>query len=307
MKVDELVEALLLKPGYIKSGSKKVSKVFNVSKKVAFEAIQKAYRIKNNINPTKNKIFKRLFFDIETSPNIVLSWRTGYKINLDPENIIKERAIICICWKWENDEKVNYLTWDDKQDDKTMLEIFSQIIIEADEVIGHNGDRYDIPWIRTRCLYHRIPLLPDIKSLDTLKKVKSRFLLNSNKLDYIGKFLKVGEKQDTGGFDLWKKICLNNCNESLIKMVNYCKQDVVLLEQVYKEIENYIKHNSHIGSFETESVLSCPGCSSKEYNYIKKLAAPSGTISHQLQCSDCNKYYKLSNTNFKKLLNGNLQ
>ena len=42
---------------------------------------------------------KRLFFDIETSPNIVYSWRTGYNLTITTENIITERAIICISYK----------------------------------------------------------------------------------------------------------------------------------------------------------------------------------------------------------------
>ena len=50
----------------------------------------------------------RLFFDIETSPNIGFFWQSGYKLQVPYTNIIKERAIICICYKWENDKKVNF-------------------------------------------------------------------------------------------------------------------------------------------------------------------------------------------------------
>ena len=39
---------------------------------------------------------KRLFFDIETSPNIGYFWRAGYKLNIGADNIIEERKIICI-------------------------------------------------------------------------------------------------------------------------------------------------------------------------------------------------------------------
>ena len=39
---------------------------------------------------------KRLFYDIETSYNIVKSWRIGFNINLNMEDIIQERAIITI-------------------------------------------------------------------------------------------------------------------------------------------------------------------------------------------------------------------
>jgi hypothetical protein len=55
---------------------------------------------------------KRLFFDIETSPNIGLFWAAGYKKNISPDNIIKERAIICIAYKWADDDKTYVLTWD---------------------------------------------------------------------------------------------------------------------------------------------------------------------------------------------------
>lgn len=298
MAKEELIKILLDKPGYLKSGSKKVASIFNVTRTVAKEAIREAHTLRNT---SSRKNIKRLFFDIETSPNVVLAWRAGYKLNISPESIVKERAIICICWKWEGDEQVQYLTWDDSQDDKEMLKIFVEVLHEADEAIGHNGDKYDIPWVRTRCLYHGIPVLPDIKSLDTLKKVRSRFILNSNKLDYIGQFLGVGKKQDTGGFDLWKNICLNNCKESLNKMVDYCKQDVILLEKVYNKIDNYIKHNTHVGVLTDDNAASCPGCGSINHREIKTVTSPAGAINYQLQCTDCNKYYKVNKTNLKKL------
>ena len=49
---------------------------------------------------------KRLFYDIETSYNIVKAWRAGYNLTITPEDIIHERAIISICYKWEGEEDV---------------------------------------------------------------------------------------------------------------------------------------------------------------------------------------------------------
>ena len=132
---------------------------------------------------------KRLFFDIETSPNIGFFWSAGYKLNIPYSNIIKERAIICICYKWEGDDKVYSLNWDNNQDDKKMLEKFMVVANEATELVGHNGDRFDLPWIRTRCLYHRIPVFPTYTTIDTLKHSRSKFRFNSNRLDYISLFL----------------------------------------------------------------------------------------------------------------------
>ena len=78
---------------------------------------------------------KRLFFDIETSPNIGLFWEAGYKKNIDYSNIIKERAIICICYKWEDEKEVFALQWDSKQCDKKMLEKFIEVANSATELV----------------------------------------------------------------------------------------------------------------------------------------------------------------------------
>lgn len=56
---------------------------------------------------------KRLFWDIEVSPDVVLSWRVGSKVHIAPENIVRERAIICIGYKWEKDKKARVMVWDE--------------------------------------------------------------------------------------------------------------------------------------------------------------------------------------------------
>ena len=93
---------------------------------------------------------KRLFFDIETSFNIGIFWRSGYNQTINPEDIIHERAIICVCYKWEGEDEVHTLTWDRNQSDKKLLKSFIQIMNRATEVVGHNGDRFDIKWLNTR-------------------------------------------------------------------------------------------------------------------------------------------------------------
>lgn len=185
----------------------------------------------------KTRKKKRLFFDLEVSPNIVFSWRIGGDISLSHDDIIKERAIICACYKWEGEKEVHSLEWN-KGDDKQLLIKFSQIIDSADEIITQNGDAFDIKWLRTRCLYHNIPVSPKFNSIDTLKMAKSGFKFNSNKLDYMGQFLDMGKKIKTD-YDLWKDITLDNSKTAMDKMVRYCKNDVILLEKVYHRLAPY--------------------------------------------------------------------
>lgn len=86
---------------------------------------------------SKAKKIKRLFYDIETSYNVVKSWRVGYNLSIQPEDILQERAIITIAYKWEGDDTVTVLTWDNGDDSKVITE-FIKVMAEADELVGHN-------------------------------------------------------------------------------------------------------------------------------------------------------------------------
>lgn len=244
---------------------------------------------------------KRLFFDIETSPNIGLFWTAGYRQTISPDNIIKERAIICIAYKWAGEEKIYSLNWDDEQDDKKLLENFMIVANEADELIGHNGDRFDLPWIRTRCLYHRIPVFPNYTTLDTLKYARSKFKFNSNKLDYIAKFLGIGQKTHTG-YDLWKKVVLEKDKEALQYMIEYCKNDVALLEQVYNEMATYVPAKTHHGVIAGGEKHSCPNCGSEDMRFSQRRYTAAGNPRIQLQCKKCHTYHTISNRTYTSMV-----
>jgi DNA polymerase elongation subunit (family B) len=232
---------------------------------------------------------RRLFWDLETSPNIGLFWEAGYKKNIDYSNIIKERGIICICYKWEDDDNVHYLNWDSKQSDKAMLKKFVEIANTSDEMIAHNGDKFDLAWLRTRCLFHRIPMFPTYKTIDTLKVSRSKFKFNSNRLDYIAQFLGMGKKIKTE-FSMWKDIFINKDKKAMEKMIKYCKMDVVLLEKVYKELSVHIEPKTHYGVLFGQDRGSCPECGSDDLHVSKYRTTTTGLKKIQYICNTCNKY-----------------
>jgi uncharacterized protein YprB with RNaseH-like and TPR domain len=233
---------------------------------------------------------RRLFFDIETSPNIGLFWEAGYKKNITTDNIIRERAIICICYKWEDEKEVYALQWDTKQNDKRMLEQFVKVANTANELVGHNGDKFDLAWIRTRCLFHGIDMFPTYQTIDTLKVARSKFRFQSNRLNYIAEFLGLGGKIKTE-FNLWKDILLNKDKVAMEKMIKYCKKDVSLLEEVYKLLGNHIAPKTHYGVIFGEGRGSCPECGSDELFRNKKWTTASGVVKIQYQCKTCNKFH----------------
>lgn len=246
-------------------------------------------------------MIKRMFLDCETSPDIVYSWRTGYNLDISHENIVKERQIICICWKWEGQSKVETLTWDEDSD-KTMLEQFLPIMEEADQLIAHNGDRFDIPWIRGRCLYHRIPCPSEFPTLDTLKAARGRFALNSYRLDYLSKFLGFKGKIPTGGFQLWKDVMTGD-EKALRKMVKYCQADVVRLEEIYREMEPYIPSKLHVGVMEGRPRWSCSRCGSESVISNGPTVSATGMVKHRMHCKNCGGYFRIADTLRKQMLN----
>jgi len=237
---------------------------------------------------------RRLFWDIETSPNIALTWRTGYKLSVPPENILRERAIICICYKWEGENKTHSLEWN-KGCDKKLLQKFGKVAAKADELVAHNGDKYDLRFFQGRHLINGLPPMPEHKTVDTLVIARRRFMLNSNKLDYIAKVLGLGGKGKTE-FGWWRSILLDNCPKAMAKMVRYCKRDVRVLEQVFHKLASYHAPKTHAGVADGLDRWTCPSCGGIHVRQNKRVVSTAGISRYEMLCSDCGKYYRVSQT-----------
>jgi hypothetical protein len=244
-----------------------------------------------------NQLIKRLFWDCETSPNVVFSWRTGGKQYVNPDGIIRERAIICIAYKWEGCDKVTILSWDQFQNDRTMLEAFLRVANEADELAAHWGDRFDMPWFRTRCLFHNLQPLPNYKTIDTCAWASRLCLFNSNKLDYIAKFLGIGHKIDTD-HSLWMKVVLNNDRAALAYMMRYCAQDVRLLEKVWGRLRVITTAKTHAGVIAGRDKWTCAHCGSEHVALDKRRVTAAGTKQFQMRCKKCFSYYTINEASF---------
>jgi DNA polymerase elongation subunit (family B) len=233
---------------------------------------------------------RRLFFDVETSYCIGKFWRPGYKVHISAENIIKQAGIICICYKWEEEREVYALSWDKKQNDKKQLQKFIEIANQASELVGHNGDKFDLPWIRTRCLYHDIEAFPHYSTLDTLKISRSKFRFPDNKLNTIASYLGIGQKLKTES-GLWDKVILDKNEKALGYMIEYCKRDVVLLEKVYNRLKTSVEPKFHYGVLFGSDRAACPECGSDDLVKVNSRTTASGLKKIQMKCNTCGRYH----------------
>lgn len=233
---------------------------------------------------------RRLFLDIETSPLQVYVWDLNSKANAHiPHSMIVpggESKIICVCWKWAGEKTVHSAEWSKKShNDRRPVEKIIEAMGAATEIIGHNGDRFDIPWIRGRAIYHGLPMAPTYPTLDTLKKARQKFRFPSNRLDYLGQHL-LGEGKVPVHFDLWKSIVEDDSPGGMAKMVRYCKKDVRLLESVYNKLAPYIEPITHVGEFPRD----CPECGRTARIRGYRTRA-SGQSVVQLYCRWCPKWF----------------
>lgn len=247
------------------------------------------------------KKVRRLFWDIETAPNIGLFWRAGFDQSILTDSIVQERKVINICYKWEGDAKVHSLTWDKNQNDRAMLEAFSEILDEADEIVAHFGDRFDLPWVKTRMLFFGLAPIPPQKTIDTKSWASRNFYFQSNKLDYIGQFLGEGKKIKTD-YDLWKDILLKRCPKAMAKMVAYCKQDVILLERVYARLAEWCKPKSHAGVMGGLDKWTCPRTGSTDVSKSKTRVTAAGTVQHQMKNVKTGAFYTINDAAYKQYL-----
>lgn len=302
---EEIKAFLFNKTGYLKEGANRLrnhlyKKGFITSVKNCKIALREARADAKELNKKiESNQARILIYDIETSPNIGWFWRAGYKQNISPDQITKERAIICVSYKWLGEEQVYNLKWDDNQDDRFLIEQFVEVLNESDLIIAHNGDRFDIKWLKTRALYHRIPMLPNYKQFDTLKVAKSKLYLNSNRLDYIAKFLGYEGKNKTS-IDLWTDIMFKKCPKAMETMLEYCDEDVRQLEKVYNELKYLDNPKLHVGVIQGKTKQTSPVSGGVNIETVKSVTTNRGTVKYIMKDLDNGRFFEMSESNYKK-------
>lgn len=254
---------------------------------------------KKNLAP-----IRRLFFDLETSYYLVPMFKGQMKSSrwTSPDHVLRDSKIICVCYKWQYEDKVHTIKWDKNQDDAELVKELIKVIAQADEVVAHNGDRFDIKELRTRAVLTGNLMFPTYRTLDTLKKSRQYFNFPSNRLDYLGKALQVGRKLDHQGMSLWVDVIEHKSKSAMKTMVDYCKQDVILLEDVYTAMAPYIYHNTNFAVIKGGEKWHCPECASENVKLSHTDATPMGYIKRHMKCVDCTKYFRISNRTYLRML-----
>lgn len=210
--------------------------------------------------------------------------------------ILKDWYILCFSYKWLHLKETHVVALPDfplykkdPENDREVVRRLWELFNEADVVIAHNGDQFDYKKSRARFLVHGLKPHSPVATIDTKKLAKRNFGFDSNKLDELGRQLGVGRKQSTGGYDLWRG-CLNGDMKSWELMKRYNKQDVILLEEVYRKLSPYSDQQPNRNVFYDDLPPSCPrpSCGGAMKKNGKRYSRT--TSYQQYECVRCGAY-----------------
>lgn len=234
-----------------------------------------------------------MFIDVETSPLLGWAWQV-YETNII--SVLEPTKILCCAWKYLGDKDVfvrglcdypDYLGTD--LDDGPLVKDIWKVLDEADIVIAHNGDAFDIKILNARFIAAGLSAPSDFKSIDTLKVAKKYFKFTSNSLNELGGYLDEGRKAETGGFATWVG-CMKGDKECWERMKKYNQRDIELLERIYLRLRPFMSSHPNLNTISPKTLkkdeFACQVCQS--VNTTKRGFSVTKMGKYQRHsCNDC--------------------
>jgi hypothetical protein len=243
-----------------------------------------------------------LILDIETAPMITYLWSLfQHGTNIGAQ----ESRTYIMSWaaKWVGEEEVyvDSLYSDPAyepgmEQSGTMMAGLWRLMDEADFIVAHNGDRFDIKRINAEFIMLDMPPPSPYKSIDTLKIAKRTFAFDSNKLEYLLPKLVGTEKGDSGGMETWIG-CLKGDDDAWETMLRYNVDDVVELEKLYLKIRAWDRlHPSTATWSGNVDVPTCTACGSEDIIETEKTVSTNSSVFRVYRCGSCGHNMRGRNT-----------
>ncbi len=228
-----------------------------------------------------------LILDIETSPNVAYVWRF-FKENIGAKQVLENGTMLSFAAKWLNSEEVYYEDVSNQSEKEMMDKLFS-LLDNADIVVAHNGDRFDLPHIQGRGLVLGLKPPSPYKTVDTVQVARKEFNFPSNSLEYLSTVLNLKNKKDGHkkypGFELWLAV-LKNDPEAWAEMKEYNIMDILALEELYLLMRPWMRRHPNVGIYGDAEKPVCPKCGS-EHIQFRGYAHTSVSKFRRFQCNDC--------------------
>jgi hypothetical protein len=232
-----------------------------------------------------------LYFDIEVSP----MWVKTYSLKTDyisHKNIKRHWHIYSYAGIFEGCDKQYYLDnrySKDISDDRQLIEGLHDLLSQADILVGHNIDSFDIKKFNTKAVKYGLDPISFKKSYDTLKMARKYFKFDSNSLDFIANYLELKERKSGHtkfpGDALWEGLEAGDL-EAWDECQLYNLQDCRVTQELFKRLAPY-DTSINIQAFHQQRACIC---GSKEFMKFGHTYTKSGKF-QVYRCKSCGKKF----------------
>lgn len=214
--------------------------------------------------------------------------------------------------KWVGDDTTYYsriddsTTWDDSDpesrvQDREVVEEIVAMIEEADMLVHHYGDKFDLPFLNTRCLANGIVPPAPKSSIDTCKIARAALKMTSNRLGNLADFLASPDARKGALSKKQWKLAGQGHRATLDAMLDYCIADVIATEAVYLKLRSVIRQHPHMAAvvLDEPAALRCPACGGVN-THKHATRRTLRQIQSRRRCDDCGHTYIASRTSIPK-------
>jgi Exonuclease len=238
---------------------------------------------------------KILVFDIEESKALMRLYDTGRQY-VSWRSIEKEKYITGWAAKWLFDNEVmsSFVTSKEakNRDEKRVVKGIHKLLDKAHVVIAHNGDGFDLKELTPRFVKYGLSPCNRYTTIDTLKKSRQVFRLPSHSLAYLLKYFGLEtQKLKRGDTDAAE----DGDKDALLEDENYCRHDVMGLEELYMLMRPYMKTHPSLSHYLDmyqplgKGDKRCPRCLEpiSVFKWTKQYRTPSGVVYESCNCPRC--------------------
>lgn len=144
------------------------------------------------------------------------------------------------------DHKTDKLYFDELKvrslkEEKRIVQTLVDAMRQFDVLTTYNGTRFDIPFIRTRALYHHVsfPEFGSIYHRDLYFVARGRILTHSRRLEVVSRFLGIPGKTPLDP-EVWVAASFGE-RKAMKYIAEHNKADIKVLKAVYLAFEPYFK------------------------------------------------------------------
>lgn len=230
-----------------------------------------------------------LVLDIETAPHVAYVWGP-WKQNIPNPMMISRSWIMTFSAKWLGEEEIFVEVCRDPNKEADIIAALLALLDEADFVVAHNGQKFDLPRILGGAIKHGFTPPSPYRVLDTCLVARREFGFAHNTLDALCQEMglpRKGKHSNYPGFSLWEA-CLRGEEEAWEEMIEYNIDDVVVLENLYLRMRPYFRNHPNVVRLEEDDgEVRCPKCGSDNIQYRGYYYTAAGLCYRRFVCLDC--------------------